>query len=152
MNKCFRSIFNGGSGDDTIGVPLECEDGESMGKPAPGTTALQQVEFYQVGKLGRHILLCAGDNCCTAAEGDAAWGYLKRRVAELGLDREPESVFRTKCHCLRICVGGPILVVYPEGVWYGGATEAGIERILQEHVLGRKVVEELVIGRGELKD
>jgi (2Fe-2S) ferredoxin len=43
-------------------------------------------------------------------------------------------------------------VFYPEWVCYGGATEAGIERILQEHVLGGKVVEELVIGRGELKD
>lgn len=121
-----------------------------MGKPAPGTTPLQQAEFYHIGKLRQHILLCAGSECCSAADGEAAWGYLKKRIAELKLDKSPFEVFRTKCHCLRICVGGPILVVYPDGIWYGNATPEAIERILQEHILGGKVVEELIISRGEL--
>ena len=122
-----------------------------MGKPLPGTTPQQQAATYHIGKLKRHILLCAGSDCCSAAEGEAAWAYLKRRIAELGLDRDPFEVFRTKCYCLRICVGGPIMVVYPDGVWYRGATIEGIERVLVEHVIGGKVVEELVIGRDALQ-
>ena len=121
-----------------------------MAKPAPGTTPQQQAAFYHIGKLRRHILLCAGPDCCAGAEGEAAWAYLKKRIAELGLSEHAFGVFRTKCHCLRICVGGPIMVVYPDGVWYRGATPEVIERVLQEHVIGGKVVEEWVLARGLL--
>jgi len=121
-----------------------------MAKPAPGTTPQLQAALYNVGKLKRHILLCAGPDCCSATEGEAAWAYLKRRIAEMGLAGDPFGVFRTKCHCLRICVGGPIMVVYPDGVWYRGTSPEVIERILQEHVQGGRVVEEWVLARGAL--
>ena len=48
----------------------------------------------------------------------AAWEFLKRRLKELGLS-EQGGVLRSKANCLRICEGGPIAVVYPEGAWYG---------------------------------
>lgn len=121
-----------------------------MAKPPPGTTPQQQAEFYHVGRLGKHLLLCAGPDCVESAAGEASWAYLKRRVQELGLAGAPWEVFRTKCHCLRICTAGPILVVYPEGVWYRGATPEVIERVLREHVMEGKVVEAYVFARDGL--
>ncbi len=117
-----------------------------MAKPPMGTKVLEQARTYGIGNLRRHILLCAGPDCVASGEGEAAWAYLKKRIVELKLNIAPEMVYRTKCHCLRICMDGPIVVVYPEGVWYRLARPEVIERILQEHVLGGRVVEEFRIA------
>jgi (2Fe-2S) ferredoxin len=100
--------------------------------------------------MRRHLLLCAGPDCVDTPEGEAAWTYLKKRIAELKLDCPPAGLFRTRCHCLRICTDGPILVVQPDGVWYGHATPERIERILQEHLLGGKLVTEYAFAHHPL--
>jgi (2Fe-2S) ferredoxin len=100
----------------------------------------------------RHIFLCCDQTnpkCCDKILSLTVWNYLKTRLLELGLS-ERGGVLRTKANCLRICEGGPIAVVYPEGAWYGNCNRDNIERIVQEHLIGGRVVEDLLIERHPL--
>jgi (2Fe-2S) ferredoxin len=107
------------------------------------------VEQLKIGKIRRHIFLCADQTkpeCAPKEEGLASWNYLKRRLEELGLTKAENAIYRTKANCLRICHQGPIAVVYPEGIWYHSVTPAVLERIIQEHLIEGRPVQEYVFA------
>ena len=103
-----------------------------------------------IGSLGRHLLICLGPDCADPAQGEAVWQFVKQRLKDLKLAGPEGPVFRTKCNCLRVCTEGPVAVVYPEGAWYRNVTVENAERIITEHLVGGRVVEELCFARNPL--
>jgi (2Fe-2S) ferredoxin len=88
----------------------------------------------------RHVFLCPGPECCAREAGLATWDELKARLKACGA-----PALRTKAECLRVCAGGPWMVVYPEGTWYGGVTPERCARIVKEHVEGGRPVAEWAV-------
>lgn len=122
-----------------------------MNEPSSPQELAQQrkvAESLGLPATGRHIFLCCDQTnpkCCDKQRSLVAWEFLKARLKELGLS-EQGGVARTKANCLRICRGGPVAVVYPEGAWYGGCDPSVLEKIVTQHLIGGRIVEEHLIA------
>ena len=100
----------------------------------------------------RHVLVCTGGFCSPDYRGRQLYVHLARLLEREGLLFGPDRIKRGETPCLGVCTGGPIVVVYPEGIWYAGVTTALLERIVVEHLRGGRVVEEAVFHRHDSTD
>ena len=104
-------------------------------------------------RVSHHLLLCATATkakCCDPAIGAQTWTELKNIVRELNLEdtERPEGiVLRSKTDCLRVCERGPILLVWPDGIWYADVSPDRVKRIIEQHIIGRQPVEEWILKR-----
>lgn len=110
-----------------------------MGKKDPERKA----EKLQLGRLRAHVLVCTGGGCASKTEQRRALRELKKGVKQRGLANRKGGVMCSGVDCLQVCGGGPVAVVWPDGIWYRQATAKNLERILDQHILGGKVVEKL---------
>jgi (2Fe-2S) ferredoxin len=94
-----------------------------------------------------HVLICTGDFCTPDRRGRQLYSLLAELLQREDLLFGPERVKRGETPCLGVCSNGPIVVVYPEGIWYSQVTPALLERIVVEHLKHGKPIEEAVFHR-----
>lgn len=139
----------------------------------PDERLTQIAEALSIPRVQRHIFLCADQTnpkCAPREETNRLWTHLKSRLKQLdaasappkwqgNMDHDPDPVepgegfvLRTKADCLRICEQGCIAVVYPEGTWYANLNIEKLDRVIDEHLIGGRPVEELSFAVGDLSE
>jgi (2Fe-2S) ferredoxin len=95
----------------------------------------------------KHVFVCTGEFCSPELRGRALYRSLSELLQREDLLFGPDRVKRGETPCLGVCTDGPIVVVYPEGVWYARVTADLLERIVVQHLKGGRVVEDAVFHR-----
>ncbi len=101
----------------------------------------------QMEPYSRHVIVCTGSFCSPDRKGRPLYSLLAQLLQEQDLLFGPSRVKRGETPCLGVCSDGPIVVVYPEGIWYARVTPQLLERIVLEHLKGGKPVESAVFHR-----
>jgi (2Fe-2S) ferredoxin len=101
----------------------------------------------EMAPYARHVLVCVGGYCSPDRRGRGLYSQLAQLLQREGLLFGPNRVKRGETPCLGVCEGGPVIVVYPEGVWYANVTPELLERIVVEHLRDGQVVKEAVFHR-----
>ncbi len=96
-----------------------------------------------------HVFFCLnqrpdGEACCQDKGAEAAFDYMKAQVKKLGL-RGKGKIRINRAGCFDRCAEGPILVVYPQAVWYTFIDHEDIDEIIESHLTHGKVVERLML-------
>ncbi len=98
----------------------------------------------------KHVFCCTNKRaaghergCCIDRGGGALRAYMKDRCKELGIS----DVRINASGCLDRCEEGPVMVVYPEGVWYRCTSKEDVEKVIQSHLIGGEAVEHLQLSR-----
>lgn len=103
-----------------------------------------------MGHFDKHVFFCvnqraAGEGCCANFGAQKMRDYVKDKVKAQKLDREGNRIRINSAGCLGRCDDGPVLVVYPEGVWYTYIDEIDLDEIIEQHLKNGRVVERLKI-------
>jgi (2Fe-2S) ferredoxin len=106
------------------------------------------VEKPKIGDYRRHLLVCVGPRCAQEGSSQALFDSLGEKFKAAGVDQGSLRVKRSRVHCFAACRGGPVLCVQPDGIWYYNVTSANMDRIIAEHFLGGRPVDDLVFHRG----
>lgn len=107
----------------------------SLGKPG----------WSKVPEHGRQLFFCVGARCLHRAAAPL-WQHLRGRMKGYrALGAGPRRVMCARAGCLYPCNLGPLMTVHPEGIWYGALDKAAIDRIVEEHLMGGRPVEEHVV-------
>ena len=101
------------------------------------------------GGYSHHVLMCIGKSCCDGDDHRDAWKRLNKRLK--ALEKTGLYVYRTRVDCLNFCRAGPLLIVYPEGIWYHSVTTEVVDRIIEEHIRGEKAVNEYAFAHNPMK-
>jgi len=97
-----------------------------------------------------HVFFCTnqrapGEACCNNHGASKMRDYVKDKVKSLGLSNDLKRIRVNTAGCLGRCDEGPVLVIYPEGVWYTYVDESDIDEIIEKHLKNGCVVERLRI-------
>jgi (2Fe-2S) ferredoxin len=113
---------------------------------------LEAAKQLKIGEYARHVFLCVGESCCSKDVGEASWKTLKELLKEknLSLSTGPSACYRTKAGCLRVCMEGPVLVVYPEGNWYSNMTADRIPRFIEKQIEQGEAIEEWIFAKNPI--
>ena len=102
-----------------------------------GKTVGEVAKMFGVGQYEMHLLLCAGTQCCTSEDAQAAWNALKAKTRAMYPKADEAKVYRSQAACLRMCQDGPIAVCYPQGRWFRGVTADKVDGLVDHLVSGK---------------
>ncbi len=105
------------------------------------------MDVPEMAPYARHVFICSGAFCDPDGKAGQLYARLARKLGELGEYDNPQRVKRGTTPCLGVCHSGPVLVVYPDGIWYCQVDEALLDRIVEEHLCNGRPVEDAVYHR-----